>query len=94
MIDLEITIVFLSALFFTLLFVGSKETLFGILTFASWLVTGFLWLFLAKEPPSYSTYAVALFFNIVAILFLLWTIVEYLYKLRLKKLGKGDEELD
>lgn len=90
MIDVEVALTFLCAIFFTLLYVGSEKLMYGFITFLSWMTTGFLWMFLVAEAPSYGGYAVALLFHGVGILFLIVSFVQLLYQINLKKHGESD----
>ena len=83
MIDVEVVLVFFTALIFSLLFVAKEEVLYGAISFVAWLATGLLWLPLAQESPSYfGTYVVAWLFFGVAVLFLIATIMQLLERLR------------
>jgi len=82
MIDVESYILFLTAAFFTIIYLNARRTeetystAMGAVSSAVWIVLGFMWLFLAHESPSYQTYAVGLLFNGIGILFIVLVILD------------------
>ena len=77
MIELELFIVFFTALFFTLIYVGTKgSTLWGILCYAAWQTFALMWLFIV---PMSTSYLIAWLFEAVSMIFLLATIVGLLH---------------
>lgn len=74
-IELEAFLVFFSAIFFTLIYLGKREPLWGVITYGCWQVTAFMWI---NIVPIESTYSVALFFQGIAIMFLLMTVLQWL----------------
>lgn len=50
----------------------------GIFGGISWFVLGILWLFLAFEAPSYSTYSVGFLFNGFGIMMIIFVMVDLL----------------
>lgn len=87
------------SLFFTFLYGAgerqSKISISGIVSFVSWWILGFLYLFLSLEPNqsglTYGTYAVSLFFFGIGILLMIMVIVDFLKMDRIRK-PLGDEE--
>lgn len=76
------------AMFFTFLYaIGERKSrinIAGVISFVSWWITGFLWLFLSVEPvpqgsgTTYGTYAVSLFFFGIGLLILILQLVDLL----------------
>lgn len=75
MIELELFVVFFASIFFTLLYVGRRELLWGAITFGCWQVVGFLW---TRIDPMSSTYSVAILFHSIGILFGLMVVLQWL----------------
>jgi hypothetical protein len=88
MIDLEIPLVFYTALFFTLLYIWKQEPLFGVLTFGGWFSLGMMWLLI---KPMETAYAFAFFFQGVGVLFLVAVIVQYISHTDMRE-GRSEEE--
>jgi len=83
MIELEVTLVFLTTIFFTLIWIMRNFKIFwGILSSASWMTVGMMWLVIT---PMESHYSIALFFWIVGFLFLVIVIVQYINRLKVKR---------
>lgn len=97
MIDVEISVMLVVSIFFTLLYAlperRSKISIAGIIAFVSWWIVGFLWLFLAHEPVpqgsglSYGTYSISLFFFGIGLILLIYQILDLL------NIGKHHKEL-
>jgi len=88
LIELEIMIVFLACLFFTLLYILTIEILFGVITFGLWFAFGLIWILIS---PMSTSYAFGFLFQGVGILFLVTVIYQYLRHLDLQK-GYEEEE--
>jgi len=97
LINVEVSITVAVAMFFTLLYaVGerrSKINVAGIISFVSWWIVGFLWLFLAAEPVpngsgmNYGTFSVSLFFFAIGMMILIIQLIDLL------NIGKHKKEL-
>jgi apolipoprotein N-acyltransferase len=99
MIDVEAYIVFLAACFFTLIYVltkfsGKPANWIGIFGGISWFTLGFLWLFLAFEPPSYSSYSVALLFNGFGIAMIVYIVLDLFQPLTEKNRRRLEDDTD
>lgn len=90
MIDVEAYILFLFACFFTVLYLTSGKEWLGVFGSGAWMILGFLWIFLAAAAPSYSTYAIALFFNALGIFMIAHVIVNLLNFTRNRRKLEGD----
>ena len=89
MIELELFIVFFTSIFFTLLYLGKRELVWGIITFGAWLTTSFMWTMI---NPMSTTYSIALFFQGIAFIFLLMVVIQLLGNLRSR--GREESDLD
>lgn len=92
MIDVQSYIIFLCAAFFTALYLNARrskeyelEDFLGLVASVSWIVLGFLWLFLASETSGYGTYTIGLLFNGIGIMMIVLLIIE---RVRMKSLGR------
>lgn len=96
MIELELTLVFLASCFFSILYVVIREgqqqlpvLWFGIIAYAGWQAVALMWIFIT---PMESAYAVAIFFQVIAFMFLLHVMVSLFRRLRLE--NYEESELD
>ena len=100
MIDVEAYIVFLAACFFTLIYVVTKlgsdkpQNWIGMFGGISWFTLGFLWLFLAAEPSSYSTYSIALLFNGFGIAMIVYIVIDLFKPLSDKERRRLEDDRD
>jgi hypothetical protein len=86
-IELEIMLVFLAAIFFTLLYLLSERIEYGILTFICWQTTALMWLFIS---PMSSGYTVAFIWQAVALIFLVLIMLQLLSRLGVITFGDPD----
>jgi hypothetical protein len=87
MIDVEAYIVFLTAIFFTMLALAKRGVTLYAFAYASWQTLAVLWLFLVNAPVSYGGYMVALLFQGFSIVFLVATIMEIFEWIKVRRLG-------
>lgn len=83
---LEMIVVFCTAIFFTILYMGKEKILWGLFAFASWLTVAFLWLFI--NPVAYT---VAFLFLGIAIVILLTVILILFQQIQLRRKGEPEE---
>lgn len=79
----DVVVFLIASLFFTILFLASKEVLWGYIAFGCWLIESLIWIFI--EPISYP---IALLFFGIAIIILVLALILQLEAL---KIGKGKE---
>ncbi len=99
MINVETALMLANAMFWTTLYsIGrtrreSMISISGIISFVSWWIVGFLWLFLAAEPVpqgsgvKYGTYSISLLFFAIGLMILILQIID------LMNIGKARKEL-
>lgn len=87
-IQIEIGLVFATAIFFSVVFFLKPHYVFGFLTWLCWLTVGMMWLLIT---PIASSPVIAFLFEGVAWVFFLISFIQLIYSIRVKR-GSIDEE--
>lgn len=92
MIELEMFLVFYTALFFSAIYVltslfDNPGLLWGVLSWAAWFALGLMWLFIS---PMSTAYTIGLLFQAIGFMFLLSVVVGYYKQLQVEKWGESE----